>query len=294
MPRESESSDKVSVIVTTKNSASTLESCLSSIKRQTYHNVELVVVDNFSEDSTQAIAKRFADVFVLAGPERSSQRNIGATLATGEYLLFVDSDMMLSDDLVNSCVEAIQLGAFGALYIPEVILGQGIWIRVRNFERSFYVGGAIDAVRFVKRDVFRGVGAFDEDLTGVEDWDLDKRIRNVATVGIAPACLFHVEGRFRISRYLHKKRYYSSWFARYVEKYGSEDPDVKRQLGVYYRAIGVFTEGGKWKQLIRHPFESLLMFYLRLLVGVVYLTSGRSRGDARTEPQSSHSQSSCR
>jgi glycosyltransferase involved in cell wall biosynthesis len=119
MTSEVKSFQKVSAIVTTRNSAVTLESCLSSIKRQTYPNVELIVVDNFSEDSTEAIARRFADTFLLAGPERSSQRNNGAAAATGEYPLFVDSDMVLSTDVAASCVAAIEQEGLGALYIPE-------------------------------------------------------------------------------------------------------------------------------------------------------------------------------
>jgi glycosyltransferase involved in cell wall biosynthesis len=54
-------SDIVSVIVSTKNSAQTLRACLLSIKNQSYPYIELIVVDNFSDDMTMHIAKYYAD-----------------------------------------------------------------------------------------------------------------------------------------------------------------------------------------------------------------------------------------
>lgn len=50
---------KVSVIVTTKNSAPYLNNCLQSIKSQTYKKIEIIVVDNFSRDETKLIAEEY-------------------------------------------------------------------------------------------------------------------------------------------------------------------------------------------------------------------------------------------
>src|ERR1051325_3857701 len=101
----------VSVIVPTRNSAQTLEACLASVRRQSHPSIELVVVDRMSTDQTLAIAARFADIVENYGVERSSQRNRGAELAHGEYLLFIDSDMILTDEVVTSCIVAMQASA---------------------------------------------------------------------------------------------------------------------------------------------------------------------------------------
>ena len=77
----------VSVIITTKNSSRTLETCLKSIKDQTYKNIELIVIDNNSIDNTKEIAKKYTNKVFNYGPERSAQRNFGAKQAKGEYLL---------------------------------------------------------------------------------------------------------------------------------------------------------------------------------------------------------------
>ena len=68
----------VSVIIPTKNSERTIRPCLESVCAQTYTNFEIVVVDNFSSDLTVRIAKEYADLVLLAGPERTSQVKLGA------------------------------------------------------------------------------------------------------------------------------------------------------------------------------------------------------------------------
>ena len=69
---------KVSVIVTTKNSAPYLNNCLQSIKSQTYKKIEIIVVDNFSRDETKLIAEEYTNKVFLKSTERSVQRNFGA------------------------------------------------------------------------------------------------------------------------------------------------------------------------------------------------------------------------
>ncbi len=94
----------VSVIVPTYNSAKFLEACLMSIKKQSYANVELIVVDNNSTDNTTEIARKFTDKVFNKGPERSAQVNFGVTQASGEYVYKVDSDFVLGINVVKECV----------------------------------------------------------------------------------------------------------------------------------------------------------------------------------------------
>ena len=60
---QSDATPLVSVIVTTKNSARTLDRCLAGIREQTHPRLELIVVDNSSTDDTFAIAQRHAECF---------------------------------------------------------------------------------------------------------------------------------------------------------------------------------------------------------------------------------------
>jgi glycosyltransferase involved in cell wall biosynthesis len=173
----------VSVIVPTKNSAKTIGPCLESIANQSYSNVEIVVVDNHSEDDSCDIAKRYTDKVFQHGPERSAQRNYGAQVSTGDYLLFPDSDMELSTNVVKECVDkVVQDPGVKAIVIPEESFGVGFWANCRRLERSYYVGiDWLEAARFFNRNTFEEMGGYDLRNTGTEDFDLPQRIK--ATYG---------------------------------------------------------------------------------------------------------------
>jgi GT2 family glycosyltransferase len=188
--------------------------------------------------------------------------------------------------IVERVVDERSLGGLMSLknnITPEVLrvnhLGGGrcgrYWTRVRDFERQFYTGTVIDAVRIVRADIFVKIGGFDETLTGPEDWDLDKRVRQLGKVGVLDSRkgrIYHHEGRFSLSKYLQKKNYYVRNFDRYIKKWGKSDPDIKKQFNPYYRTARVFIEKGRWKKFIRHPGLAMGVYLLRFGVGIVYLT----------------------
>ncbi|MFC1538945.1 glycosyltransferase [Candidatus Latescibacterota bacterium] len=263
----------ISVIVTTRNEENHIEECLKSILNQNYlpEKIEIIIVDNNSTDRTKEIAACYTKNIFNTGPERSAQRNFGVEKSAGKYILYLDADMILSETVLRDCFNMCERGGFSALYIPEIIIGEGFWIKVRNFERSFYNATCIDGVRFIRRDIFLGISGFDLSLTGPEDWDLNTRINQTGTTGIIESPLYHNEGAFNLKTYLRKKAYYSHSFDTYIEKWGSDDPIIKKQLGFWYRYIGVFTENGKWKRMIRHPILTKGMYLLRFLVGMQYL-----------------------
>ena len=260
----------VSVVITTKNEEKNIETCLQSIKNQTFKNIELIVVDNFSEDKTAELAKKYLAKVYFKGNERSAQRNYGAQVASGEYLIYLDADMILSPTVIEECVVKCECDNVDALYVPERIVGDGFWIKVRDFERSFYTGTVIDAVRFIRRDLFLRLEGFDETLIGPEDWDFDRRLRKIGRTGVTTAWLYHNEGSFNTGRYLNKKKYYALGIKKYVEKWGPNDLEVKKQIGVSYRLIGVFVEKGKFKKLLRNSLLMIAMYYLRFRVAIAY------------------------
>ena len=266
----------VSVIVTTKNEDRNIGACLESVIEQTMPPLEMIVVDNFSEDQTIKIAKQFGAKVYQLGPERSAQRNYGVEQAQGKYILYLDADMRLSTKVIENCVKRCKEDTkITGVYIPEIIIGTGFWIKVRRFERSFYDGTVIDAVRFVPKDSFQKVAGFDLRFTGPEDWDFDKKIRQLGKTIVADAHLLHDEGNFNLQHYLNKKRYYSKGFDIYSEKWGKNDPDIRKQLRPFYRFFGVFIEKGKFIKLLSHPLLTLGMYFLRLWVGLLYLMRKR-------------------
>ncbi len=288
----------VSIVITTKNEGKNIENCLKSIKEQTYKNIEIIVVDNFSTDSTRETALKYTDKVYEKGPERSAQRNYGMIeKSSGEYVMYIDADMLLSPSLIEGCTKTLsQNNEVIALHIPEIILGKKFFSKVRRFEREFYNGTVIDGARFFLKEKFTEAGGFDPDLSGPEDWDLDKKIKKVGKIGFLSypenynssgfvynfvrekgikklpefSCIFHNEAEFNLRKYLNKKSYYTASFDNYVKKWGMNDPDIRKQLGFSYRYITVFVEKGKWKKLVRHPLLTLGMLFLRVMVGIVF------------------------
>jgi glycosyltransferase involved in cell wall biosynthesis len=210
----------VSVIVTTRNNTATLDACLASIAAQTYEACELIVVDNNSTDDTKAIARGYTTHVYNKGPERSAQRNYAAGRAKGEYVLIIDSDMELQPTVVADCVQAVQANSkLQAMIIPEESFGQGFWAWCKRLERSFYVGvDSIEAARFFSKHLYELVGGYDEIMTGGEDWDLTRRVRQYTDIGRTSAYILHNEGHPHFMRTVRKMYYYGQHAGEYFSK----------------------------------------------------------------------------
>lgn len=103
-----------------------------------------------------------------------------------------------------------------------------------------------------------------------EDWDLDKKIRQLGKVDLIKQPIYHNEAEFNLKKYLAKKSYYSKSFDRYIKKWGKDDPDVKKQFSPLYRLVMVFLEKGKWKNITHKPSLFFGILYLRVIVGFNY------------------------
>lgn len=289
----------VSVTITTKNEEKNIENCIKSILEQSYKNIEIIVVDNNSSDKTKEIALKYTDNVFDKGPERSAQRNYGMIdKSSGEYVMFIDADMILSPDVIENCIRLTETENIDALWIPEIVLGNNFFSKCRRFERTFYNGTVIDGARFFRKNIFVEVGGFDITMSGPEDWDIDKKIKSknkklkllensasnknnwalynfIKERGVDSnkygSVIYHNEADFNLKKYLSKKGYYAKSFNEYISKWGKDDKDIKKQFGLGYRYFGVFLENGKWKKLLSHPILTIGMYFLRFLVGVSFL-----------------------
>ncbi len=105
-------SDKISVIVPIYNGEKYLVRCLDSLKRQTWQNIEFLLIDDGSKDGSAAICQRYAakdNRFVYRYKENggvSSARNLGLELATGDYIGFCDCDDWVDDVFYQLLLEA--------------------------------------------------------------------------------------------------------------------------------------------------------------------------------------------
>lgn len=268
---------KLSAVITTKNEAANIENCIRAFDAFR-DDVEIIVVDNGSTDDTKAIAERLGVKVFDCGPERCAQRNFGWRAARSEWVIVLDADMIVPRETIVEILEIATAGSSTdapvAYWIGETRTGDGFRVKARNFERSFYDGTCIDALRLFRKSVLSAVGGYDEKLlAGGEDWELDIRILATgAKCALLKGHLIHNEKRLSFKRMLEKKAYYSRSIAAYRAKWPGH-PAVKKQFSAYYRFFGVFVEQGKWRRLLRHPILFAAVLFERFAVGIVYLAN---------------------
>jgi len=257
----------VSVVVATKNEEVNIRKCLESIKIQTYENIEMILVDNNSTDLTKEIARRYGAYVFNKGPERSAQRNFGAKKAKGDYLFFIDADMILTKNVISESVSVLTRdSSTGGIIIPEKSTGEGFWAKVKSYERSFYVGDdSVEAPRFFRKDVLNEVGGYDEHLIAGEDWDLRNRIGAKSKIGRVKSIILHNEGKSALLSILKKKFYYARFMHRYFDKYKNQNTSTVRFFifrPAFYR---------KPQILLSHPMLTICMFALLTLEAIAGL-----------------------
>lgn len=263
----------VSVIITTKNEESYLENLLKSINDQAYKKIEIIIVDNNSQDRTKEIAKKYTSLVFNKGPERSVQRNFGAVKANGEYLLFLDADMVLTPTIIEECIKAIKNSTFGGVIIPEKSFGKGFWAKAKAYERSFYVGDqTIEAARFYPKKVFDEVGGFDEEITGPEDWDFSERVGRRYKLGRIKSLIMHNEGTLSLWKLLKKKYYYAKGARNYISK--NQISSFSPKTIFFLRSV--FYKDPK--KIIFHPIlfcAMIIMLSLELIAGAIGYISNK-------------------
>ncbi len=103
----------ISVIIPIYNAGKYLETCLHSLRLQTYSNLQVIMIDDGSTDHSAHIAQRFVDIderFMLirqANAGQSAARNRGLEKATGAFVSFVDADDLLDVDYYDLLVHNI-------------------------------------------------------------------------------------------------------------------------------------------------------------------------------------------
>lgn len=171
----------ISVVVTCYNHENYIEQCLRSIFNQTYRNIELIVLDDGSTDSS---AKILQEVLKDSPFETSFEshenlgvvknRNMGLGLIKGDYLLFVDSDNYLDMDyieqLYGKLIETNADIAYCDLFNPEK---EEYYLKSREFDLTDFLNASfIDNCSLIRRKII-GNARYDEKLNRkkLEDYD---------------------------------------------------------------------------------------------------------------------------
>lgn len=144
----------VSVIVPVYNVEKYLPRCLDSLVNQTYENLELLLVDDGSADSSGEICDAYAAkdnrirVFHIPNGGVSNARNLALDNMTGDYVTFVDSDDWLDDNWIKIAIDSV-IKKEAELFLSNIVRVSGSdrnpWIMWENFHKC------IDNVEFLKR-----------------------------------------------------------------------------------------------------------------------------------------------
>lgn len=220
--QENKESPLVSVIIPTYNSSRTLEKSLISIKNQHYENIEILVIDNNSKDNTKEIAIKYTPNVFNKWPERTAQKNYWIEQANWEYIFFVDSDMELEKNVIQDCINLYEKNKnIWWICIPEKSIWEWFFVKIRDFERSFYIWTSIESARFFELNNVKKVWWFEEDLIFFEESLLPQKIE----ARLWKSCKYkinsyinHNEWEIDLIKWLSKKFYYGKSLDKYKKK----------------------------------------------------------------------------
>lgn len=254
----------ISVVIAAYNSRRTIEKCLKSIAKQSYPNIEIIVVDSPYYDTKEQeicreIIMKYA-AYYLDGPERSIQRNRGLHQAKGVFILLIDQDMYLTPKVVEECYRLMIDRKYIALTIPEISIGVGFWTKCVAFERyisTFLEEGMNECCRFFRKRDALMIGGYDITIVGVEDSDFHYRMMKKGTIGKTKQFMYHDEGETSFFGRIKKKYYYSRAFRKYLKRY----PGIA--VGQFFPIKKAYIK--HLNLLIKHPL---------LTVGFILLRSG--------------------
>ncbi|HEY0007278.1 MAG TPA: glycosyltransferase, partial [Tepidisphaeraceae bacterium] len=297
---------KISVIICSYNGASTVESCLRSMEKIRYPGeVEVVFVDDGSKDNTQEIVQKFPWVVNIQQKNMglSYARNVGMHAATGEIIVYTDSDCEADEDWLYYIALALTRSQHAGMGGPNLIPDEGSWIadcvgrspggpthvmiddrtaeHVPGCNMAFYRWAAID------------VGGFDSQFRAAgDDVDFIWRLQNNGySIGFAPAAQVWHYRRNSVEAYLKQQRGYGTAEALLKYKhpdhfntlgasfwrgkiYGGEGIGVKIGRDVIYHGV---LGTGLFQTIYRRPTSliaaMLMSIEWHLLYGFMFLLS---------------------
>jgi glycosyltransferase involved in cell wall biosynthesis len=188
--------EKVSCIIPTYNRAEFLKAAITSALKQTYKNLEVIVVDDASTDNTADVAAAFNDwriSYLRHSSNRggSAARNTGILVSASEYIAFLDDDDEWLPEKIETQMKVLRSSSpeVGCVYTgywdvdrsSGNILGKQIPSKRGDLAKELQLENCIGSTSsvLVRRECLRKAGMFDESLPCSQDYDLWFRLSNV-------------------------------------------------------------------------------------------------------------------
>ena len=202
----------ISFVIPTLNEIKTIEQTLQCLTAYSGTN-EIIISDGNSKDGTVEICRKYANnIIVYDKPDRQTiamARNMGAAAAKGEYLVFLDADVVIPD--IDRFFEAAE----EAFRSHDRLVGLTVQYKVAPEQRTladriFFkmlglqfllsnnvlrIGAAGGEFQMIAGDAFRTVGGFNDKLAAAEDMDLFQRLSNIGRTRFERSLTVYHTGR---------------------------------------------------------------------------------------------------
>ncbi|WXR60781.1 glycosyltransferase family 2 protein [Peptostreptococcaceae bacterium AGR-M142] len=282
--------EKVCISFSCYNNSKSILNILNSIEKQDYENLSVVMADDGSSDDTADVIEEFIktakkEYVLLREPhlERgiTRKKSIDKALELNcDYILIIDSDMILEDNLISECISYFKKNEkVGALVIPEIPFSDftNFYSKVKVFERKIINNlgedlgkNSIEAARFWKVEEYKKSGGINPKQIAFEETQPTIRYLNLNGI-IKRACftgLYHDEKKVTLKNILEKKAYY---FRKMKTTLKTEESGSSKAFSRWYFFRPVLYRGSNLKEYIKHPLLTLgviNMYILLTFVGV--------------------------
>lgn len=284
--------EKVCISFSCYNNSKSILNILNSIEKQNYKNLSIVMADDGSTDDTAEVIEEFIksakkEYILLREPhlERgiTRKKSIDKALELNcDYILIIDSDMILEDNLISECISYFRNNQkVGALVIPEIPFSNftNFYSKVKVFERKIINNlgedlgkNSIEAARFWKVEEYKKSGGINPKQIAFEE--TQPTIRYLSQNGIIKrACftgVYHDEKKVTLKNILEKKAYY---FRKMKTTLKTEDNGSSKAFSRWYFFRPVLYTKSNLKEYIKHPLLTIGIFNMYILLTIVAIYS---------------------
>lgn len=257
----------VTVILATFNRKAYLREAIESVLKQTYAHFELIIIDDGSTDDTAKMVKMFTDPRIeyhfQENQGRSIARNLGLSLAKGEFVTFIDSDDLYLIHKLEQQVDYLQNHPqIGMIYTSAYSINDYGQMQKHQFKAkvsgwiyhdiAFFVPVTITLPTvMIRRDILKTVGGFDELMARFEDTDLWRRISKITPIGALPnfTCKIRTHSENRLA---------------------SQDPNIIIKA-LHDYSLKIQKEDGAYLSKQNHGLSRLYLYYANAMSRVPYM-----------------------
>lgn len=175
----------ISVIIPTFNEEKYIRACIKSAK--SIEPLEIIVIDGGSTDKTKEIVEQEGVFFIQSPKGRGIQMNLGASIATGDILLFLHADSIITNkvNIKDYIASTEYIGGFFKLRFNDNSISTRLVEFFANLRAKMFSLPYGDQAIFVKSDIFRKIGGFKE-YPFLEDIELVRRLKKTGKLRYIP------------------------------------------------------------------------------------------------------------